>query len=71
MSLRCPNCGSTDKFDIEVSGFSTFSGNEDFIEEGDEYNYSPLSHCRCVACGYADSVVDFRTCAEEDEDGNA
>jgi hypothetical protein len=60
--LQCPECGALQPFDITVRHdmrvFDHGTGPDNPIDN--DIQWDDDSRCRCIGCGYTDTVADFR-----------
>lgn len=61
MSLECPNCNSTWKFNISVETTYVVDAKENTIDAKHDFYYDGDSSIVCAACNYKGLVKDFRS----------
>jgi DNA-directed RNA polymerase subunit RPC12/RpoP len=55
--LKCPKCGSQDRFEISCTTLATIS--DEGVEDHGDMAYEKDSYCRCRHCGHEATVGDF------------
>lgn len=59
--FKCPECGNTDKFNLNVIAKVTYDQPSDFIEELNIEEWVEDGFCQCDQCDYKDNFVEFKT----------
>lgn len=59
--LRCPKCGSTDRFTIAATVWVKVSGDDylEVIDEDGDREYGSEDACKCGECGHGDTLGAF------------
>lgn len=55
--LACPQCGQSDKLEVDITATCEVSAHE--LEIVSDYEWDRDSHCRCPQCDHEDTVAGF------------
>lgn len=65
--FKCPECGSTDRFDLNVISRATYDQTYDSIEELLFEDWLDNGYVCCEACGYDGNFDEFQVNDERED----
>lgn len=65
-AIKCPKCGSTDKFYIRAWSNVEVDGDTGYVEDHDGFEWDGTSLCTCDNCYHEGYYQDFKFYQEEE-----
>lgn len=62
---KCPECGSTRKFNIIAMSLVEVDGENGYVEDHDGFEWERNSYCSCADCYYEGECKDFEVEQED------